>query len=195
MIYRMLEYSAFLRRKYELTVKQFVFYIGQKKSSMQTEYADEVLSFKFNLVSIRDIPYQIFLNSDKIEEVILSILADFENDKAETIITKILEKLKSLATEKIILERSLRQLEIISKLRELQNETVKQIEAMPIIYDLKTDIRYLQGVEAGIKESQKSAVTRALMAGKLSLKEIADFLGVTIDFVKEIQSELKKQEN
>ena len=105
MIYRMLEYSAFLRRKYELTVKQFVFYIGQKRSSMQTEYADDVLSFKFNLVSIRDIPYQIFLNSDKIEEVILSILGDFENDKPETIIAKILKKLTSLATEKIILER------------------------------------------------------------------------------------------
>jgi hypothetical protein len=40
------------------------------------------------------------------------------------------------------------------RLRTLQSEIKKQIQKMPIIYDLKKDIRFKEGVEYGLEKGE-----------------------------------------
>ncbi len=57
MVYRMQEYYGLLRRKYRLPVRQFVIYLGQKASVMQTQLGPEEVFTGFTLRSLRDYDY------------------------------------------------------------------------------------------------------------------------------------------
>ena len=88
-------------------------------------------------------------------------------------------------------------LEILSGLRKLQSITKKQVQKMPIVYDLKKDIRFKEGMEAGeekgeLKKARLSAI-RMLKEGKLSIVTIAEYLDVPLAFVVQIQEELQKK--
>lgn len=54
MLKRMLLYRAFLYNKYELPVKQFVFYVGDKKPSMTSGFIQDGLTYSFYLRSIKE---------------------------------------------------------------------------------------------------------------------------------------------
>lgn len=62
---------------------------------------------------------------------------------------RILVKLKELSADERRLKRYVKQLEILANLRNLQQEAIKQTEAMALTYDIKKDIRYQQGREEG----------------------------------------------
>jgi len=88
---------------------------------------------------------------------------------------------------------------VLSKLRKLQEITIKKIEAMPIIYDLETDIRFLQGIEQGIEEqtrkqeeANKSKIIEMLKVGRLSIEEIADYRDVSVEYINELKEQLEK---
>jgi hypothetical protein len=101
MVSRMLLYRAFLYHKYQLPVKQYVFYVGEKSAKMPVSLSQDNLTFQFELRSIIDFDYEIFLNSDKPEEVILAILSDFGNHTPKEIIQEILDKILELTNRAI----------------------------------------------------------------------------------------------
>jgi hypothetical protein len=140
MVSRMLLYRAFLYHKYQLPIKQYVFYVGEKSAKMPVSLSQDNLTFQFELRSIIDFDYEIFLNSDKPEEVILAILSDFGNHTPKEVIQEILDKILELTGKNRSFMKYTRQLEILSNLRSLQKETVKQLETMPFDYDLENDI-------------------------------------------------------
>ena len=82
------------------------------------------------------------LNSDKLEEVILAILADFEGEKDETIIETIFEKLKTLQAQNSLQKKTVIQLEVLSNLRDLQTKIIEQLHTMAFKYNIETDLRY-----------------------------------------------------
>jgi DNA invertase Pin-like site-specific DNA recombinase len=67
---------------------------------------------------------------------------------------------------------------------------------MPIHFDLETDLRYKQGIEKGEKlgemKTLKRNIAKILVKNAFSVIEIAEIFDVSIDFVLEIQNELKK---
>jgi hypothetical protein len=191
MVYRMNEYCAILLRKYGLEVRQYVFFIDMGKAKMSTSLTYPNLNFKFQLLNLQDFDYQQFIKSDKPEEVILAILANFGKDEPETVVKMVLSKLKSLPTETLRREKCVKQLEILSNLRNLQAEIIKQLENMALTYDLENDIRFKQGIEKGI-EKEKIAVIQALLAEKMSVEKIAKITQTSITFVKKIGDKLKK---
>jgi len=71
MAFRMAEYSIMLQRKYGLPVTQFVIYIGAGKPNMPMRIRNKYLHFWYNLLTFSEIDYQVFLNSDKIEQKML----------------------------------------------------------------------------------------------------------------------------
>lgn len=125
MVYRMLEYSALLLRKYKIPVRQFVFYIGSKPARMRHRLDLEDLTFRFHVRNVIEIPYAEFLATSKPEEVLLAILADLGNDAPETVVKKILVTLQNLVPGTLDLEKFLRQLEMLAMLRDLQDLTIK----------------------------------------------------------------------
>ena len=166
MMYRMLEYAALLIRQYELPVRQYVCYIGEGKARMNTRLTHEHIQFQFLVRNVSEIAYKEFLETDKPEEAVLAILGDLTGEKAETAIEQIIRVLYKLASSELERGKFLRQLEILSKLRDLQAETIKQIETMAIVYDMETDIRFLQGKQKGAEEALASGLIRGMQQGR-----------------------------
>ena len=79
---------------------------------------------------------------------------------------------------------------MLSKLRNLQAQTTKITEKMGVLYDMETDIRFLQGSEARAKK----AIIGLLTMGILSKQQIAQALSVSIEFVNEVKKQHDKEQ-
>ena len=191
MVRRMFLYRALLYHKYGLNARQFVLYLGDKQPpTMATHVYQDGLSFGFELINIKDIGYENFINSGNPEEVILAILGDMHGKPAESVITEILDRLSELSGNGREIGKHLVQLKVISKLRNLQPITLKLLKTMPLKYDIKTDEAYVEGRQEGMTETQHSIVVNMLQKGKYSVEEIAENTGVTISYVKALKIKL-----
>ncbi len=187
MAHRMNEYYAILYRKYKLDVHQYVFFIGTGKAKMKQIIEAKNLSFRFDVINMQDFSYELFLNSNKPEEIILAILADFGKTDSDTIIKNILQKIKDLPIENSIQKKTVIQLEVLSKLRKLQSQIIKHITAMALTYNIEEDLRYKQGE---LKRAVES-ITEMLKDG-LAYEKIAKYAKVSKEFVEEIAKQIKK---
>ena len=74
---------------------------------------------------------------------------------------------------------------------------------MPIMYDLRKDIRFKEGLEVGIEKGEEKgelkkarlSAIRMLKQGALSVITIAEYLDMPLGFVTQIQQELHKNPN
>ena len=74
---------------------------------------------------------------------------------------------------------------------------------MPIIYDLRKDIRFKEGKEEGLEKGLEKGVLqharlstiRSLEKGTLSVVEIAEIVDMPLTFVLKIQKKLEKKNN
>jgi len=192
MVYRMAEYKAFLQRKHKLYVIQFVIYLGADRPTMQTTLSEDEQITGFVLKDIHDFSTEKTLNSDIPEEIILSILTDYSKADVSEVVRRIIEKLQQATKNETQLRRSIEQLLILSRLRKLDKETEKQVRAMPITYDIKTDRLYKKGRKEGKQEGISSIIKKALTQGILTVEQIAEMAGVSIDEVLSVQSKMKK---
>ncbi len=193
MVYRMLEYYALLLRDYKIELKQYVFYIGKGKAKMPIEINHKKLQFAFEVINMQEIDYHQFVNSSKAEEVILAILADFGKDKPQTVIDAILEKILIVTEPNLKREKTVRQLEILSKLRKLQKQIIKSLETMALTYDIKNDLRYKEGKLEGKEEGIETTIAIInLLNTNFSKKQIAEKLKISLDIVEKIANSLKK---
>jgi flagellar biosynthesis/type III secretory pathway protein FliH len=102
------------------------------------------------------------------------------------------------------------QLEMLGKLLKVQNLIIEEERNMPIHYNLKTDIRYMQGKEAGknsgfrqgvrkgikqglekgLKEAERHSIRKLLLKTTLDPKKIAEVLEVSVNKVLAVKREL-----
>lgn len=188
MIYRMQEYYGLLRRKHQLSVKQFVIYLGKQPSKMQTQLAPQEVFTSFSLRSLRDYSYESLLDSQIPEEIILAILSDYKEQTPTEVIGQILRKLQIIVADEITLRKYIRQLSMLARLRNLTKETQKQIKDMGLTYNITEDYLYQEG-----RKQEKVELTIKMLKDKtLSIEKIAQILDVTVDYVKQIEKEIKK---
>lgn len=207
MVYRMLEYAAMMLRKYKLLVRQYVFYIGEGHAKMPVRLESGTVHFSYTLVNLSEIPYQQFINSDKPEELILTILADFQAEKPREIISQILLKLHQIAPNHLQLGKFIRQLEILSQLRNFNSIVSEEAETMAHGFDITIDRLYIKGREEGIKtgilegvregmengvkigkeQTQRKLIFSALRKNILSNEQIAELLDVPVELVADVQ--------
>jgi hypothetical protein len=110
--------------------------------------------FKYNLIHLHQISYKKFIESDSPEAVILSILCDFENTPAEKIVEQILNRLRYIDKSETEHLQHIRQLDMLSVLRDLQETVLKFEKNIPITLDIKKDLRYKEGKVEGIVEGK-----------------------------------------
>lgn len=199
---RKLLYFALLWHKYHLPVTQVVVYIGRKKKlmKMKAELVLDNINFHIKIINMHEVPYDLFIDSNEPAEVILSVLCDFKGESAEVVMGKILDRLKTLHQSGLTLEKHLVQLEIISDLRNLQPLLTKIMDKMSITYDIRRDVRFKQGkLEGKLEGEQLKAlakdqifVIRLSIKGIESHETIADFAGVSVDFVAKTLSSYQK---
>lgn len=191
MVYRMLEYYALLLRKQKVKLKQVVFFIGKGKAKMEKTIKHDALDFSFELINLQEIDYRVFLSSQKPEEIILAILGDFGNDKTDIVIETILQRIKDTTKPNLKRQKTVKQLEILSNLRKLQQQIINHLETMALTYDIENDIRFKQGEAKGEAKKAASAV-KNLLSSSLSFQQIADALEVPLEFVEKIAKQTKK---
>ena len=190
MVLRMQTYRALLQEIHLLPIRQFVVYLGQRVPTMKTSIAGLIPgdenNFRFDLINIHQYDYERLLSSDIPEEILLAVLGDFKNESPEAVVAKILKRLSAMSQDVAKLQRYVRQLVVMSKLRNLQGSTLQTIETMPFEFDIETDVIYQRGKQEGREEM----INEMLRDGALPLEKIAAYAGVSVDDVKQLQQQL-----
>ncbi len=204
---RELGYYSDFYWEFGLEIRQYVIYMGRGEHKMITEIKHRNCTHNYEVITLNKLDAQIFLNSNNPHELILAILCKYERKDAPTIIKQILEKLQSFTQNERELYEYTTDLEILSGLRNLQSQTKKQIDKMPIIYDLTKDLRYkegelkgelkgkLEGERIGELKKARIAIINMLKMNVFTIHQIADVLEVSLDFVQKVQAEWTKNPN
>ncbi len=182
MVYRMIDYWGLLKSRYQLPVRQFVIFIGSGQPKMATVLAEDGNYFQFQLINITQFDYLRFLSSDNPEEVLLAVLSDFGKEEPENALGQIIHRLEETTTDQRTFQKHLRQLRVLSKLRKLDIKFDDMIQNMAKYIDAEND--YL------VINAKSKFVENLLQKLNLSLEQIADLAGVSVDFVRNIQKKL-----
>ena len=189
MVYRMADYYIMLERKYKIPVKQFVIFLGADKPTMPTELDRERLKFSFPLVSLSTLDYHIFVNSDKPEEIILGILANFQGENPENALKQILVRVKETTKGDFSLNRYFNQLRVLAQLRNLELNLKNAMDSIAEYIKEERDVLYLRGQE----REQMKFVKNLLTDSDFTIDKIAKIAGVAVDFVESVQRQVTGQ--
>jgi predicted transposase YdaD len=178
MVYREMRYWLYLTEVHDIHPLQYVFYIGNEPLTMKDSIRTETTSHKYNLIDMRNVDCEKFLYSDKPEEVIISILCNYQKKGVKIFIREILSRLKELVPEETHRGKYIRQVEVLSQLRDLQNDVCKEAEDMALVYDLERDVRFRQGRERGVTEGKQEGLLEGKQEGLLEGKREGLFEGI-----------------
>ena len=103
------------------------------------------------------------------------------------------EKLKAVSENPTKLQKFVKQLQVFSHLRKLDDEINKISYDMPILIDIKESAFYKRGAEEGLEKKTRIACINMLKKG-MPIKDIAEILEVSIDYIIQIQNELYEKE-
>ncbi len=192
MVYRMAEYRIMLLRKYRLLVKQYVLFIGKGKATMQDKIIEKGFVYDYRLIALSQVDYKLFLQSKEPEEKLLSILANFGNEKEEQVLAAIIGQIRSAAGSDLRVGKYFNQLRVLAQLRNLPFKLADMLDSISTFFKEEKDPFYIRGQKKG--EANKSFEVVANLIRKLgwSDEQVADIANVPVQFVSEVRSSLKK---
>ena len=195
MVFRMAEYYIMLLRRYELPVRQYVIYIGAGNPAMTDHIRSEPMNFKYQLIALSAVDYQLLLRSENPEEKILAILADFGDGDPNRIIENIVKQVVATSKGDFSKHRHIRQLRILAQLRNLQPESLKIMDSIANYISEEKDILYRRGekkgIEKGMEKGKETVVKNLLLKTDFTIAKIAALSDVTEAFVKKVKKTLK----
>jgi predicted transposase YdaD len=179
---RMLDYFYAIRKKYGKNPTQIVLFVGKgnpppSKFELKDEFGTQNLSFNFVVLDMKKIDPDVFIKSDKPEEVIVGILAGKFKDKPE-----IIKKVKKRIVEIVKDEKEIaKYIDSISFLAGLFDVKIK-VKPMPIEVDIRKTFLYKWGKEEGKQEGKQEGLKEAILLGtqikfgKSKVKEVKNLL-------------------
>ena len=188
MIWRMVEYHGLIVKKYQFPVKHIVIDLDEANSNVKTTLEDDFVFKGFDIIKLHDIDYAKMTASQIPAEIILAILGDFGQNKPEEIVKTIANRLKEVSQSDAELKKYVAQLNVLSRLRGLQNLITQTVSKnMPIIFDIDNDSLVLEG----INRKDKRNAERLLIINKLSVTEIAMVLDLPENTIWDIKEQLE----
>lgn len=196
--FRMCEYHVMIKRankKHELV--QYVVYIGNDDPIHITgKWETEAVLYRYNVIVLKNIPYQVFLDAKNPETVVFSILADFQGESPEVIGEKITTRLKMLAKTASLREKYYTQLRVLSNIRKLQPIIEKIMANIFKLIDISEDTLYvkgkLEGKLEGEYETKVESVESLIINTDFDDARIAFLISVPTQLVTEIRDRLAK---
>lgn len=186
MHFRMLDYYETLSRKENLPIKQLLVYVGKGKMTMLDFINHPNLKFNYTILNISTIDYHSLVESNIPEAIILAILGDFKHENSKQVISTILNNLRNCVHENSQLQRYFFSLEILSELRNLESETIKQIRDMPITgIDIRKTYFYQEVARLGREEGIELTAINLLKKG-MTTDFVCECTGLTQNRVKEL---------
>ncbi|GAA4792224.1 hypothetical protein GCM10023231_20210 [Olivibacter ginsenosidimutans] len=182
MIFRMLEYYAMLMRRYRLPIRQYVVFLGDADPHMHTGMDTDNLKFNYNLVSVHNTNYSLFLKSDNPEVKMLGILGNFEGNDSYLVIREIIEGVKSHTTGDFAESRYFKQLRIFVQLRSsLEAQFEKAMETISKFFKEEKDFLYRKG------EHKKAVdIAREMKKDGLPIAQISKFTKLPIKEIEKL---------
>jgi predicted transposase/invertase (TIGR01784 family) len=166
MLPRMLLYYGFLYYRKQLSIRQYVVYVGREPVQMASVLHAENLDFAYHLVDLRNFPYQTFLASDQTQEVVLAVLADFAGEPGALVAEKIIARLETLSEGKLELSQRTLQLIRLAALRNLSTTIFNTAQKMALDIDINEDALYLLGEQKGVEKGEQRGMEKGLQKGK-----------------------------
>ncbi len=196
-VFRMMEYKVMLLRSYQLPIKQFVIYLGSKPSKMIDKYTTNDLSFNYKLLSLRELDYKIFLQTQNAEQVVFAILSHFGEDSPKIAIENIIFQLDRTSKGELSFRKYINQLRILAQLRKLDLKIDEIMESILKYINIEDDALFQKGIEKGLsqKEIEKNNdfVTSLLLNTDFDNKKIAQLAAVEQTFVEEVAKRITKK--
>jgi hypothetical protein len=198
MIYRFSEYHGIVLRKWKLPIRQVLIYLGEDKPVFKQELGEEEVFKGFELIDVHRFNTSELLGSQVPEVVLLAVLSDYPKERTESVLRLLLKQLKRVSKTTGAFKKYLNQLLILSRLRKVEDLTLKITNKMPILIDIEKDTLYLQGMEKGIEKGRqeekikekKLFVENLLRNTEFDNQRIASLAGVSIAFVGKVKKEL-----
>ena len=136
---RMLYYALLIENKHKKFPKQMVLYLGEKEIKTPNTIKNEKLSFSYDIKYIKDLDCEILINSEDINDNLLSVLCSVKN--INKLLNKLAKRLKNLPDKKR--EDLIRKLLYLLRLRpklydKIQTDVKKEI-SMSYVLDKKVD--------------------------------------------------------
>ena len=176
---RMLDYFYAIRKKYGKTPTQIVLFAGKgnpppNKFELKDEFQMQNLSFNFIVLDMKKIDPDVFIKSDKPEEVIVGILAGKFKDKPE-IIKKVKKRIVEIVKDEEEIAKYIASVSFLAGLFDIKIE----VKPMPIEVDIRKTFLYKWGKEEGKHEGLKEAILLGtqIKFGKSKVKEVKNLLG------------------
>lgn len=186
MVYRMAEYYIMLERKYKLPVRQFVIFLGSVAPQMPTQLDRPNLRFDYPLISFAALNYRQFLRSDRPEQVLLRILADFDGDNINAALQQIIRRIDETSHSDFTFKKHFNQLRVLAQLRNLGVKLDKTMDSILPFIKEENDVLYIRG-----QRKAKERVVRNLLAmSTLTVEQIADAAEVSVEFVEEVRQKM-----
>jgi hypothetical protein len=149
MAFRMLDYLVAIELKCMRLPRQLVLYVGEAPMRMKNRIAAGGLSFEVKMVDIRELDGKDLLESDSLDDNILSILA--RQPDGRRAVRSILEKIA--ASGPANRAQALQELTLLAGLRSLGGFIKEESQNMPILTDIMDHDLYgpmiRQGMAAG----------------------------------------------
>lgn len=197
MVYRMAEYQIMLLRKYSLPVEQFILFMGKHKAGMATIINEKRFKFNYPLIALSEIDYQIFLKSDKPEEKILAILANFDKDGETLALQNILKGVQDKSKGDFAESRLFEQLRILAQLRKLDLKFSEAMESITKFFKEEKDPFFKRGEAKGKiegklegklegKKEEAIAIAFEMKRDGIPAEQIAKFTKIPIGEIEKL---------
>jgi predicted transposase YdaD len=170
---RMLDYFYAIRKKYGKTPTQIVLFVGKgnpppSKFELQDEFKTQNLFFNFIVLDMKKIDPDVFIKSDRPEEVLVGVLAGKFKDKPE-----IIKKVKKRIVEIVKDEKEIaKYIDSVSFLAGLFDVEIK-VEPMPIEVDIRKTFLYKwgekEGEQRGFEKGKQEGLKEGLKEGILGI--------------------------
>jgi len=199
MALRMAEYCIMALRKYRLPVQQHVIFLGKGNAAMPTAIQEENLQFRYNLISLKDVDYKLFLKSSRPEQKILAVLGNFDNDAPEHALRHIVQEVRQSASG-LELGRYFQQLRILAQLRNLDLNFNDAMGDTASYFSDDKDIMYILGRRKGQEEGREKGLKKGQMQSKeifvrnllhdtdFTIEKIARLADVSVGFVRKLRA-------
>lgn len=200
MVYREYLYSGLIFQQYpKAELIQWVLYIGKKKPNMKVFIHKEYVQYRYQLIWIKEIPYQDLLNTGIPEIMLLAILADYDNQPAEKIIKEVVDQVHKKSTSNLEFQHFVQQLHIISHLHQIQHLFEQTMESISALIKEKKDPFFKRGykegatwgMEKGMKKKSLDVIINLVSTSMLDDAYIAKAVGVPIEIVAKIRQQIQ----
>jgi len=195
MALRMLRYYTDIAFNYpNISIRQYVIYIGKAKLAMHPERQDRGLKYQYNMIDMHNIDYKKLLAQNSPDAMVLAILCDFNVDTDSVAVNTIVQLLhKRLHDNPKRFREYMYMLEVLSDNRNLkvaikEAETVitnVKVENLPS-YELGMEKGIEKGIEKGMEQGMEKVILQMLQ--KNTAEIVSELTGITISDIVNIKN-------